>query len=48
MHLELVKLCITSPLETMLRVRSMQQWFSLSDSAMAEAFFDTPLYCEFA
>ena len=26
----------------------MQQWFSLSDPAMEEAFFDTPLYREFA
>jgi transposase, IS5 family len=36
------------PLETMLRVHFMQQWFSLSDPAMEEAFFDTPLYREFA
>lgn len=35
-------------LETMLRVHFMQQWFSLSDEAMEEAFFDTPLYREFA
>ena len=35
-------------LETMLRVHFMQQWFNLSDSAMEEAFFDTPLYREFA
>jgi transposase, IS5 family len=34
-------------LETMLRVHFMQ-WFSLSDPAMEEAFFDTPLYREFA
>ena len=33
---------------TMLRVHFMQQWFSLSDPAMEEAFFDTPLYREFA
>jgi len=26
----------------------MQQWFTLSDPAMEEAFFDTPLYREFA
>ena len=32
----------------MLRVHFMQQWFSLSDPAMEEAFFDTPLYREFA
>jgi IS5 family transposase len=35
-------------LETMLRVHFMQQWFSLSDPAMEEAFFDVPLYREFA
>jgi IS5 family transposase len=35
-------------LETMLRVYFMQQWFTLSDPAMEEAFFDTPLYREFA
>ena len=35
-------------LETMLRVYFMQQWFSLSDPAMEEAFFDVPLYREFA
>lgn len=35
-------------LETMLRVHFMQQWFGLSDPAMEEAFFDTPLYREFA
>ena len=35
-------------LETMLRVHFMQHWFSLSDPAMEEAFFDTPLYREFA
>ena len=35
-------------LEAMLRVHFMQQWFSLSDPAMEEAFFDTPLYREFA
>jgi IS5 family transposase len=26
----------------------LQQWFSLSDPAMDEAFFDVPLYREFA
>ena len=31
-------------LATMLRIHFMQQWFSLSDPAMEEAFFDTPLY----
>ena len=35
-------------LATMLRVYFMQQWFTLSDPAMEEAFFDTPLYKEFA
>jgi IS5 family transposase len=31
----------------MLRVYFMQQWRSLSNPAMQEAFFDTPLYREF-
>jgi IS5 family transposase len=35
-------------LQTMLRVHFMQQWFTLSDPGMDEAFFDTPLYREFA
>ena len=35
-------------LETMLRIHFLQQWFSLSDPAMEEAFFDVPLYREFA
>ena len=35
-------------LQTMLRTHFMQQWFSLSDPGMEEAFFDTPLYREFA
>ncbi len=35
-------------LTTMLRVYFMQQWFTLSDPAMEEAFFDTSLYREFA
>ena len=35
-------------LETMLRIHFLQQWFSLSDPAMEEAFFDTPMYREFA
>jgi len=35
-------------LETMLRTHFLQQWFSLSDPAMEEAFFDVPLYCDFA
>ena len=33
-------------LEAMLRVHCMQQWFTLSDLAMEEAFFDTPIYRE--
>jgi IS5 family transposase len=32
----------------MLRTHFMQQWFTLSDPGMEEAFFDTPLYREFA
>ena len=36
------------PLMTMLRTHFMQQWFTLSDPAMEEAFFDTPVYREFA
>jgi IS5 family transposase len=35
-------------LHTMLRIHFMQQWFNLSDPGMEEAFFDTPLYREFA
>ena len=35
-------------LETMLRIHFMQQWFTLSDLGMEEAFFYTPLYREFA
>jgi IS5 family transposase len=35
-------------LHTMLRVHFLQQWFTLSDPGMEEAFFDTPLYREFA
>jgi transposase, IS5 family len=33
---------------TMLRIHFIQQWFTLSDPGMEEAFFDTPLYREFA
>jgi IS5 family transposase len=32
----------------MLRIHFVQQWFTLSDPAMEDAFFDTPLYREFA
>ena len=35
-------------LETMLYIHCMQQWFSLSDLGMEEAFFDTPIYRDFA
>jgi len=35
-------------LMTMLRIHFMQQWFTLSDPGMEEAFFDTPLLREFA
>ena len=35
-------------LQTMLRIHFLQQWFTLSDPGMEEAFFDTPLYREFA
>ena len=35
-------------LETMLRIHCLQQWFTLSDLATEEAFFDTPIYREFA
>ena len=33
-------------LQTMLHIHCMQQWFSLSDLGMEEAFFDTPIYRE--
>ena len=36
------------PVDTMLRIHFMQQWFGLSDPAMEEALFDVPLYREFA
>ena len=36
------------PLMTMLRAHLMQQWFYLSDLGMEEAFFDTPVFREFA
>ena len=31
-----------------MRIHCMQQWFDLSDQGMEEAFFDTPIYREFA
>ena len=36
------------PLETMLRIHFMQQWFALSDPAMEEALHDMPVMREFA
>jgi IS5 family transposase len=36
------------PLETMLRVHFMQQWFTLSDPAMEEALHDVPLFRKFS
>ena len=35
-------------LQPLLRVRFLQQWLTLSDHGMEEAFFDTPLYRMFA
>ena len=35
-------------LQAMLRIHCMQQWFTLSDLAMEEAFFDTSIYRELA
>ena len=34
--------------ETMLRIHFLQQWFTLSDPAMEEALYDTPMFREFA
>ncbi len=36
------------PVETMLRIHYLQQWFCLSDPAMEEALHDTPVFREFA
>ena len=36
------------PLAAMLRIHFMQQWFGLSDPAMEEALWETPLLCKFA
>ena len=33
--------------ETMLRIHFVQQWFNLSDPAMEEALYDTPMFREF-
>ncbi len=32
----------------MLRIHFLQQWFNLSDPAMEEALYDTPMFREFA
>ena len=36
------------PVETMLRIHFLQQWFGLSNPAMEEALHDVSVYCEFA
>jgi len=36
------------PVETMLRIHFLQQWFNLSDPAMEEALHDMPLFRQFA
>jgi IS5 family transposase len=36
------------PLRSMLKLHFMQQWFGLSDPAMEEALFETPVLREFA
>ncbi len=36
------------PIETMLRIHYLQQWFALSDPAMEEALHDMPIFREFA
>ena len=36
------------PIETMMRIHFMQQWFGLSDPAMEESLHDIPLYRNFA
>ena len=35
------------PVEMLLRIHFMQQWFNLSDPAMEEALHDMPLFREF-
>jgi IS5 family transposase len=35
------------PMQTMLRIHFLQQWFNLSDPAMEEALYDTPMFREF-
>jgi IS5 family transposase len=34
--------------DAMLRIHFLQQWFNLSDPAMEEALYDTPMFREFA
>lgn len=36
------------PVETMLRIHFLQQWFNLSDPAMEEALYEVPLFQQFA
>ena len=36
------------PVQTMLRIHFLQRWFNLSDPAMEEALYDTPMFREFA
>ena len=42
------KLGKIQPALTHLRIHFLQQWFGLSDLAMEEALFETPLYRDFA
>jgi len=35
------------PVEMLLRIHFMQQWFTLSDPAMEEALYDLPLFRDF-
>ena len=36
------------PVESLLRIHFMHQWFTLSDPAMEEALHDMPLFLDFA
>jgi transposase, IS5 family len=36
------------PVQTMLRIHFLQQWFNLSDPAMEEALYHTPMFRDFA
>ncbi len=36
------------PVATLLRIHFLQQWFNLSDPAMEEALYDTPMFRDFA